>query len=314
MNHNTKTIGALTGMAILSMHVLNRIQYSISTVKNTLGCSENNYYEWRFGKIRYTKKGIGTPLLLVHDLTVGSSSYEYSQIIDSLAKKYEVYSIDLLGYGLSDKPNMTYTNYLYVQVITDFIKNVISRKTDIIATGDSAPIAAMACHNDPEAFNHLVFINPQSLYQLNQIPSRQTKILKLLIEIPILGTFVYNMLTTKSSFQKTFQNEYFNNPANIREEDILAYWESSHITDYNSKYSFASYVGRYMNCNILHALKEINHSISIIAGEEKPDIQNVVDNYIYYNSSIEASFIPGTGHLPQLENADKVLKQLEIFL
>lgn len=314
MNHNLKTAGILAGTAIISMHAINRIQYSIATIKNTLGCSENNYYEWRFGKIRYIKKGSGTPLLLVHDLTAGSSCYEYSKLMENLSKKYEVYALDLLGYGLSDKPNMTYTNYLYVQILTDFVKNVIGKKADIIASGDSAPVVSMACHNDPEVFNHLIFINPQSLFQLNQIPSRQTKALKFLIEFPILGTFVYNILTTKSSFRQAFQTEYFNNPVNIREEDILAYWESSHITDYTSKYSFASYIGRYMNCNILHALKEINHSISIIAGEEKTDIHTIVDNYLYYNSSIETAYISDTKQLPHLERPDKVLKQLEIFL
>ena len=72
MNKKVKTVGTLIGMAAITVHILNRIQYSISTVKNTLGCSENNYYEWRFGKIRYTKRGNGTPLLLIHDLALGS--------------------------------------------------------------------------------------------------------------------------------------------------------------------------------------------------------------------------------------------------
>ena len=56
---------------------------------------------------------------------IGLSNYEYHNLIDVLSKKYEVYSLDLLGYGLSDKPNMTYTNYLYVELLTDFIKNII---------------------------------------------------------------------------------------------------------------------------------------------------------------------------------------------
>ena len=70
--------------------------------------------------------------------------------------------LDLLGYGLSDKPNMTYTNYLYVQLILDFIKNVIGEKTDIVASGDSSSIAIMACHNDPESIRNVILLNPQS--------------------------------------------------------------------------------------------------------------------------------------------------------
>lgn len=192
MNKKLGTVIALTGIATFTIHMINRVQFSVSTVKNNLGCPNNKYYEWRFGKIRYTKKGTGTPLLLLHDLTAGSSGFEFSAIVDSLAEKHEVYTIDFLGYGLSDKPNITYTNYLYVQSIIDFIKNVIGKKTSIIATGDAAPIAVMACHNDGEVIDKMLFINPQSINKLNQVPSKQTKLLKFLIDTPIIGTFLYN--------------------------------------------------------------------------------------------------------------------------
>lgn len=108
------------------------------------------YYEWLFGKVRYTKKGNGNPLLLIHDLAPGSSSYEFSRISSELAKTNEVYILDLPGYGLSDKQNITYTNFLYVELVTDFIKNVIGKKTDVITSGDSS-IAIMACHNNPKS-------------------------------------------------------------------------------------------------------------------------------------------------------------------
>lgn len=314
MNQKGKTILVLAGFATITMHILNRIEYSRATAKNILSCNQNKYYEWRFGKIKYTKKGSGSPLLLLHDLTVGSSSYEYHKLTDALSGKHEVYTIDFLGYGLSDKPDMTYTNYLYVQLVTDFIKTVIGRKTDIIACGDAAPIAIMSCHNDKEVIQNLIAINPQSLYQLNLIPSKQTKILKLLMETPVLGTFIYNLYTGRESFTKRFHEEYFYHPYNIAEHDILSYVESAHITDHHSKHAYSSYVGRYMNANIVHALKEINNSIYIIAGEAKKEIKTIVDNYEYYNHAIESVFIPNTRHLPHLEKPDEVLKHIETFL
>lgn len=191
MNHNVKIIPIVTGISIASVHLINRLLYSISTAKDILRDKDDCYYEWRFGTIRYTKKGYGTPVLLVHDLTVGSSGYEFHKIVNRLSRHYEVYTIDLLGYGLSDKPNMTYTAYLYIQLLTDFVKTVIGKKTDIIVSGDSSSIAIVACHNNPEAFNRLILINPQSLYQLNLIPSKRTKSLKFLIDLPVLGTFFY---------------------------------------------------------------------------------------------------------------------------
>lgn len=172
----------------------------------------------------------------------------------------------------------------------------------------------MACHNDPEVFNKLIFINPQSLYESNQIPSKQTKALKLLLSTPIIGTFVYNLFTNKSVIENTFKDKYFYNPINIEEKDILSYLEAAHQPDYSSKYVFASYIGKYINTNIVHALKEINHSIYLINGENEKDIHTTTENYLYYNSAIESVFIPYTRHLPHLEMPEKVINYIEMFL
>ncbi len=314
MNQKAKTALILSGLVTATLHIINRIQYSNYTMKDVLSSPDNHYYEWRFGKIRYSKKGSGSPLLLLHDLTVGSSAYEFHKVVDSLAENHEVYAIDFLGYGLSDKPNLTFTNYLYVQLVNDFIKNIIGKKTDIIATGDAAPVAVMVCHNDPESINKMIFINPQSLYRLNQIPSKQTRAMKLIMETPILGTFIYNLYTSRTSLEKHFQNEYFYDSKKIDPADITAYLEACHQQDYRSKYAFTSYLGRYLNANIIHALKEINHSIYILAGKEKSDIDTIIENYKYYNSSIESVYIEKTKQLPHLERAGEILKNLNTFL
>lgn len=319
MNKKAKNVLILAGLATLAMHIINKAEYSRCTAKNILGSSRNNpyknhYYEWRFGKVCYSVRGKGTPLLLLHDLTIGSSSYEFHKLLDELSKNHEVYSIDLLGYGLSDKPDMTYTNYLFVQLVSDFIKNIIQRKTDIISVGDSVPIAIMACHNDSEIINKIVAINPQSLFQLNQIPSKQTRILKFLTDVPILGTFIYNIHSGRAAFTKLFQKEYFYNPGSISENDLLAYMEAAHTSDQHSKHTYASYIGKYMNANIIHALKEVNNSIYIITGENKEESRTIAANYEYYNNAIESIFIRGAKQLVHLERSKEVLDHIKTFL
>lgn len=314
MKHKFNTIVTLSTLTAITIHIINKIVCSFSSVKNKLSGSENHYYEWRFGKIRYTKNGVGSPLLLIHDLTVGSSQYEYHKIIHKLSKNHEVYALDLLGYGLSDKPNMTYTNYMYVELISDFIKTIMGRKTDIIASGDAAPIAIMSCHNDSNLINKMIFINPQSLYQSNIVPSKQTKLLKLLFEIPIIGTFVFNLLTSRQRMENEFKNKYIYDPSNISEEDLDAYIESAHLDDSSSRFSFASYISKYTNTNMIHALKEINNSIYIIGGEKIIDIEKIIDNYVYYNIAIEYSYIEDAKHLPQLEKPEELLKQIQLYI
>ena len=314
MNKKLATAIILSASSISTMHIMNRIHTSLCTVKNLLGNSENNYYEWRFGKIRYQKKGSGTPLLFIHDLTAGSSNYEYHRLINNLTDKHEIYSIDLLGYGLSDKPSMTYTGNIYEQLISDFIKNVICKKTSVIVTGESVPFSIMSCHNNPELYNKLICINPQNLYLQNQIPSKQTKLLKFFFELPIVGTFTYHIFTSKYVIRKAFEEDYFYQPGEIKEKYIYNYLEAAHTGKYYSKTAFASYIGKYMNMNILHELKEINNSILMIGGEKEKDIETTIENYKYYNPAIETVYIPETKHLPHMESPDEILKQITMFL
>ena len=66
--------------------------------------------------------------------------------------------------------------------------------------------------------------------------------------------------------------------------------------------------------NIIHALKNINHSLFIIGGSDEEDIKTTIDNYSYYNPSIESYIIPKTKHLPHFESPKGILEQIEIFL
>ncbi len=314
MNKKITTIALLSGSSIAAIHAINKVHTSLCTVKNLLSNSENYFYDWRFGKIRYQKKGKGAPLLFIHDLTIGSSNYEFHRLINNLTEKHEIYSMDLLGYGLSDKPSITYTNNLFEQLVGDFIKNVIGKKTSVVATGESVPFVIMACHNNPEIFNKIICINPQSLYLQNQIPSRQTSLLKYFIESPVIGTFTYHILSNRTSIEKKFHKEYFFHPEEIREKYIYNYLEAAHLDSYNAKYAFASYAGKYMNMNILYELKGIDNSILMIGGEEEKDIKTTIENYKYYNAAIEDVYIKETKHLPQLENPDAVLEQINMFL
>lgn len=314
MKKNKKILLTLTGLVIGTIHVINRLECNACLSKNMLPSFDDQYYQWRFGNIRYRVQGSGTPVLLIHDLAPGSSSYEYSEIAAQLSLQHTVYTIDLLGYGLSDKPNMTYTNYLYLQMITDFIKTLIGKKTSIVASGHSATTAIMAVHNDSEYFHKLVLINPQDLYDGNQIPSKQNRLLKLLIDCPIIGTFIYNLHTNQTSFDTMFRYEYFHQPTSKMEDIIDAYVESAHYGHCSGKYAYSSYLAKYANMNIIHALKEIDNSILLISGKEYFATDMNEGNYIYFNRSIEAERIEGAKLLPQLEKPEETAATINSFL
>ena len=209
------TAAIFTGALLGTMHVVNRIFNYISTADNLLSSDDYEYYDWRFGEIAYKKSGSGKPVLLIHDLNVCSSLYEWNKIEKYLSKTNTVYRLDLLGCGCSDRPILTYTNYLYVQLITDFIKHIIGEKTDVIVSGESSSFILMACSNDDSIIDHVVMINPSDIIKLAKIPTKRSKLIKYLLYAPVIGTFIYNMKVNRSTISEAFTSFYYYNQNEI---------------------------------------------------------------------------------------------------
>lgn len=312
--HKLLTAGVLFTAAAGVIHIVNHAIFTTATLKDLLKSSANNYYAWRFGKVYYKKKGHGSPLLLIHDLTVYSSAYEWNKVIDKLAENHTVYALDLLGCGRSEKPKITYTNFLYVQLISDFIKNVIREKTDIVASGFSGSFVLLACHNESELFGKLSLINPPSLSGLSKAPTKRNKLCKFILELPIFGTLIYNMKTCQSNIQLLLTEQYLYNPFLASAEIIDTYYEASHKGYGNARFLLSSIVGNYTNNNVTHALKDINNSIVIINGDAEAQREETKDSYLKCNPAIEYFNITKAKHLPQLENPDSLLEILNICI
>ena len=313
MKNKMTTCAILASLGTITMHLINKSIIELASINNLLNPAEGNYYEWRFGKIYYKKQGEGSPILLIHDLNAHSSGYEWKKAANILSEKHTVYSIDLLGCGRSDKPNITYTNFLYVQMINDFISNIIGEKTDVIATGESSSFVIMACNTGENNISRIAMVNPLSFVELTKGPSKRTKILKFLIEMPIIGTLLYNMLQTKDCIEDTFREKYFFNAGKIDDTMIKTYYEAAHTNHARSKYLFASIKGLYTKANIFNSISNLTNSIFIISGDHDYESKEITEQYQKYIPAIESVTIPDTRHLPHMENAKEFCEQINIL-
>lgn len=306
-------MAVFTASAIGTMHVVNRIFSHIALENNLFDEDSFEYYDWRFGRIAYKKIGQGAPVLLIHDLNVCSSSYEWYKTAEKLSETNTVYMIDLLGCGLSDRPLLTYTNFLYVQLLTDFIKHIIGRKTDVIVSGHSSSFVLMACANDESIINRVIMINPEDIINLSKIPTKKSNMIKNLILTPILGTFIYNMRINKKTIRETLVKACCSRD-NVREKDVLISFESTQREKAHSKYLYACQCTGYTNVNILNCLKKLNNSIFIITGTKNPENTLAAAQYQNHLPSIEIIGIDQTKQLPHIENPDEFINQVNIFL
>lgn len=314
MNKNKLlTFLSLTSGAAASISTINKYIQLHATSKNLLETSNSLCYKWRLGNIHYTKTGNGKPLLLIHDLNTISSGYTWNPLIHVLSKHFTVYNIDLLGCGRSEKPNITYTNYLYVQLISNFVQSVIGKRTDIITCKASASIALMACSSNEDLFDRILLINPDSLLTCSNVPGKSAKLYKFILDLPILGTLIYHISTSQKTIQDLLMKEYFENPYSVKRNIVDACYESSHLGE-SPKAVYASIVCHYTKCNIVNALKKINNSIYIIGSRHIPGMYERLKEFQQYNPAIEVMLLDKGLYVPQWEYPEEVLNGIEMFL
>lgn len=314
MKKNTRRFLLLTTAAVGSIYAFNRFIAETSASKKLLTDGNGSYYNWKFGKVFYTKKGNGTPLLLIHDTDVSSSSFEWYKLIKKLEKNHTVYTIDLIGCGRSDKPALTYTNYLYVQLIVSFVHDVIGTSTDVIASQYSSTFTLMANQLDAELFDHIILINPPSIKNIQGTITTANKIMKDIMELPLIGTFVYNLTHKRSDIDTAFRQRYYKKPQLIlgKLEDI--YYEAAHSNNGNGKYLYASQISNYMNVHMDHVIRKLEKPVHLVASQDLKSNISTMDSYRHLNSSIEIHYLSGCKLLPQLEIPEKLLSIVNAIL
>src|SRR5215212_9290422 len=80
-----------------------RLERGVERMPNRL-VLETRYHRWRCGDLAYSVAGDGEPLLLLHGVYAGASSFEYRKNFEELSKSFRVYALDLLGCGMSERP------------------------------------------------------------------------------------------------------------------------------------------------------------------------------------------------------------------
>ena len=302
------------GTIALAMYVFNRLIHFFSLKNHLLSSKEGLFYQWRFGSIFYTKKGQGRPLLLIHDLTPFSSGHEWHLLENQLAKTNIVYTLDLLGCGRSDKPPITYTSFLYVQLLTDFLRNVVGESAQILGTGSSSNFIIEACHYDNTFIDSTILINPKSLHAFAPSSSKRNKPLRQLLALPLLGTFVYNLSINRNTLTRLLKEIYFCDSNKVTDLLIKTYTESSQLNKTEGKFLYACMISKLTNSNLFHSLTKTNTPLHIISSQEIPSNLDIAKEYQEALPSIELITLEKSNYLPQLETPEELLEQLKRLL
>ena len=291
---------------------INRIIFFLAELERKKKKSRGKIFEWKYGKISYTVKGHGKPILLVHGLDTGSSRAEWEASADILSQNYMVYSVDLLGFGESQKPNLTYSSYLYSRLIADFIGNVIKQPVFAAACRGGAPVLLAACKLLPAGkVKKIVLVSP-SHYYLNSYTNHRL-LLKNLIKLPIIGTGIYNFINSKAVTAAMLKEYGYYNGDRVTADVVNRYYYPAHYGGANAKLPAAYSFGGFLSADAERLAGEINIPIRCVAGgNDKPGL-SFIKKLLQNNNNITVSIFQNARALPHEENPGSFTRTCRAF-
>lgn len=290
--------------------IYNKAVAVLATGFNLLKTSDGQYFQWDYGKIFYTKKGEGSPILLLHDLTSASGGHEWSKIEDELAKNHTVYTPDLLGCGRSDKPGISYSNFLYVKFLTCFLTEVIAEPCTVVATGNSSSFTILGSTFSSSLIKKVICINPVNPNGLDQSKNFGERVVNTVLSVPIYGTTLYNHYLSQDKIKKQFINQYFYKETDDIKSLISVYHESAHRKLRFARNFYAAERLNYCVLPVKHMVPNIKFPMDIIVGEYEKGADEICEMYKSLNENITVKKVEDTKHLPQLESPDKLMDVL----
>ena len=283
--------GLIATAAAGFLYAVEKLVFHINTSGNNLEVADAHIYKWQFGDIFYTERGSGSPVLLVHDQAEGASGYEWHKFEEILRESHKVYTIDLPGFGRSDKSKTIYTGYMYVHAIRSFIKDVIGEKAAIITSGSSADAAVLASVGHQDQVGRMIFIEPPSMDRTSKLPPRMQRFAMRLILMPLVGTLVYQIMQSRIMIRKR---------NNISKNDLNAYSEAAHLGGADGRFAYAGRIGQMTSLNVLHALKDEPHRYLFVGGSEDPSFEKTAEDYRAYLPSAQIRVVSGS-RLPHMD-------------
>lgn len=272
---------------------------------------KKHFWEWQGHQIQYTVMGTGKPLVLIHGF--GASIGHWRKNIPVLADAgYQVYAIDLLGFGGSDKPALDYTLELWQQQLKDFWDAHIAEPTVFIGNSIGALLSLIVVTEYPEIAAGAVLINCAG--GLNHRPDELNPPLRFvmgaftkLVSSNITGPFLFNLIRQKSRIRRTLSQVYRDSEAITEELVDLLYTPSC---DPGAQRVFASVLTAPPGPSPTELLPKVKHHLLVIWGENDPWTP-IAGAAIYQQQretspDVEFVAIPNAGHCPHDEKPDAV--------
>jgi pimeloyl-ACP methyl ester carboxylesterase len=281
-------------------------------LQNRLG-GEVRYYRWRGGDLAYSVAGEGEPLLLVHGVYAGASSFEFRKNFEELSKSFRVYALDLLGCGKSERPSRRYEPEDVALQVEDFVREEIGDPVHLVASSLSAALIVPAVVRSPRLFQKLVLICPTGYGTLDRPSGRLGDVIYGLFLAPVLGNTLYYAIVSARGIRYFLGSMAYHNADLVTEELVDDYYRTSHQP--GARYFPAAFVSGKLNLGVADLWPRVPQRTLICWGlEARTAPVREAQRFVQHNPRSEPRIFKDAALLPHDERARTFNEETKTFL
>ena len=225
----------------------------------------SHFYKWHHGQIHYHKRGMGDPILLLHNVYPGASFEEYDHNISELARHFTVYAPDLLGFGDSDMPRIKYTAQTYIELIFDFLREVVGQAAHVVCAGLTAAYVTEVAAWRANLFRRLVYVCPRSEPTGLDSPRWFAPVRHFFLSTPALGSGFYETMAGETEM-RGYLRDCLHNPREITDDLVKRLVENARQP--GAIHAYASLITGYLDWSLLGSLPKVQVPILLAWGRQ----------------------------------------------
>lgn len=151
-------------------------------------------------RLHYLRSGnSGPPIVLLHGGIIDAAHLTWGAAIEPLAQNAQVYALDLLGYGRSDRPDRSYSTAMHVETVADFIETVGLGTAHIVGASLGGGIGLGVALDHPDRVGRLIAVDSFGLGRA--LP--RGLLTYLVAQVPVLNKLSLALLRRSRSLTET---------------------------------------------------------------------------------------------------------------
>ena len=289
----------VVAVVLAASFALGRATHEVESARDT------EYVELEGTWIRYGVVGGGPPVLLVHGWL--SSSRVWERLAGRLAQRFTVYSLDLTGFGESDKPLSGYGVRNGSRLLYAFCAHFGLTRASVIGHDLGGAMAVKLAADHPDVVGRLVLVCAPADEDQIDLPTTLW-----LATLPVIGPIFYALGRAVRPVRKLWMRPFVADPDDLTEEVVD---EAGRSTPAAVSQTLSIARREISGGRLARQARIIKIPLLVLAGEEDQIVDpQSVGVWAGGVDKAEICLIDGCGHLPMIERTAEFDAQVLAFL